>query len=82
MYKRQKVYTVINLCTIEDYFEEGEDVTMDALVAKGLVKKVEQYGLKVLGNGELTKKVTVKANKFTGSAKEKIEKIGGKAEVI
>lgn len=55
---------------------------MDALVAKGLVKKVEQYGLKVLGNGELTKKVTVKANKFTGSAKEKIEKIGGKAEVI
>ena len=78
----KKVYTVINLCTIEDYFEEGEDVTMDALVAKGLVKKVEQYGLKVLGNGELTKKVTVKANKFTGSAKEKIEKIGGKAEVI
>lgn len=78
----EKVYTVINLCTIEDYFEEGEDVTMDALVAKGLVKKVEQYGLKVLGNGELTKKVTVKANKFTGSAKEKIEKIGGKAEVI
>ena len=67
---------------MEKYFEEGEDVTMDALVAKGLVKKVEQYGLKVLGNGELTKKVTVKANKFTGSAKEKIEKIGGKAEVI
>lgn len=78
----KKIYTVVNLSVIEDYFEDGEEVTIDALVAKGLVKKVEQYGLKVLGNGELTKKVTVKANKFTGSAKEKIEKIGGKAEVI
>ena len=49
---------------------------------KNIISKVAPYGLKVLGNGNLTKKLTVKANKFSASAVEKIEAIGGKAEVI
>ncbi len=78
----KKAYTVINISLIEDNFNEGDEVSIEVLKEMGLVKKVEQYGLKVLGNGELTKKVTVKADKFTGAAKEKIEKIGGKVEVL
>ncbi len=78
----KKVYSVINIGMIEDNFNDGDEVTMEALKEKGLVKKIEQYGLKVLGNGELTKKVTVKACKFTAAAREKIEKIGGKVEVL
>ena len=62
-------------------FEDGAVVDIDALLAAGLVgKKLD--GLKVLGNGELEKKLTVKAEKFSKSAVEKIEKAGGKAEVI
>ena len=53
-----------------------------ALLNKGVISKIEPYGLKVLGDGELTKKLTVKAAKFTKSATEKIEKCGGKAEVL
>ncbi len=56
-------------------------ITPELLLERGIIKKVRD-GLKVLGNGELTKKLTVKATKFTGSAKEKIEAAGGKAEVI
>ena len=78
----KKIYSVINISLIEDNFNDGDEVSIEILKERGLVKKVEQYGLKVLGNGELTKKVTVKAAKFTGSAKEKIEKIGGKVEVL
>lgn len=78
----KKVYTTINVSLIEEYFNDGDEVSVEILKEKGLVKKIEQYGLKVLGNGELTKKVTVKANKFTEAAKEKIEKIGGKVEVL
>ena len=55
---------------------------IDELVASGIIKKVEAYGLKVLGNGTLEKKLTVKANKFSASAVEKIEALGGNAEVI
>lgn len=59
----------------------GTEVTSALLVEKKIIRK-ELDGLKVLGNGELTKKLTVKAVKFTGSAKEKIEAVGGTAEVI
>lgn len=62
-------------------FENGTEVTAALLVEKKIIRK-ELDGLKVLGNGELTKKLTVKAVKFTGSAKEKIEAVGGTAEVI
>ena len=78
----KKVYSVINISLIEENFNDGDEITVEVLKERGLVKKIEQYGLKVLGNGELTKKVTVKAHKFTGAAKEKIEKIGGKVEVL
>ena len=64
-----------------EVFENGTEVTSAMLVEKKIIRK-ELDGLKVLGNGELTKKLTVKAVKFTGSAKEKIEAVGGTAEVI
>jgi len=52
------------------------------LLGNGVLSKVESYGVKVLGKGELTKKLTVRANKFTKSAAEAIEKAGGKVEVL
>ena len=64
-----------------DLFEDGAVVGPQEMIDAGLIKK-ELDGVKILGNGELTKKLTVKAAKFTGSAKEKIEALGGKAEVI
>ena len=73
-------YAVIN---VEDLncFEAGSVVDTAALKAKGLINK-EYEGVKVLGNGELTKKLTVKADKFSSTAKEKIENVGGTTEVI
>lgn len=62
-------------------FDNGTEVTPALLLEKGVIKKVGD-GIKVLGNGELTKKLTVKSNSFSKSAIEKIEKVGGKAEVI
>ena len=62
-------------------FEEGTVVTVEELKKVGLVNK-ELDGVKVLGNGELSKKLTVKANKFSETAKEKIENVGGTIEVI
>ena len=62
-------------------FDEGAEVTAEALKEKGLIKKTDS-GLKVLGDGKLEKKLTVKANKFSKSAIEMIEQAGGKAEVI
>ena len=73
-------YETINVERL-DIFEDGTVVTPELLLQKGLIKKVRD-GVKVLGSGEVTRKLTVKANKFTGSAKEKIEAAGGKAEVI
>lgn len=64
-----------------DRFEDGTEVTAQTLVEAGIVKN-QQDGVKILGNGELTKKLTVKAAAFSASAKEKIEKAGGKAEVV
>lgn len=73
-------YAVINLSDLNK-FEDGAVVTPELLKEMGLVKK-QLDGIKVLGNGTLEKKLTVKATMFSKTAKEKIEKIGGKAEVI
>ena len=62
-------------------FEDGAEVTVEALMDKGIVNNPRD-GVKILGNGELTKKLTVKVNAFSKSAVEKIEAVGGKAEVI
>ena len=64
-----------------DKFEDGDIVTAEALLAKGILSKCE-YGYKVLGNGKVTKKVTVQAAAFSQAAKEAIEAAGGKAEVV
>lgn len=73
-------YAVVNLNAL-NAFEDGAVVDTDALLKAGVVKKAP-YGVKVLGNGELTKKLTVKAAAFSASAKEKIEAAGGAAEVM
>ena len=73
-------YAVINLSDL-DKFDDGAVVTPELLKEMGLIKK-QLDGVKVLGNGTLTKKLTVKANKFSDAALREIEKIGGKAEVI
>lgn len=73
-------YTVVNVADLEARFENGAVIDTDALIDAGLVTKVLD-GVKVLGNGEVTKSVTVKAAKFSESAKAKIESAGGKAEV-
>ncbi len=62
-------------------FEDGAEVTVETLVEKGIVKNPKD-GVKILGNGELTKKLDVKVNAFSKSAAEKIQAVGGKAEVI
>ena len=62
-------------------FEDGAEVTVETLMDKGIVNNPKD-GVKILGNGELTKKLTVKVNAFSKSAVEKIEAVGGKAEVI
>ena len=75
-----KPLEIINLTSL-DKFEDGDIVTAEALLAKGILSKCE-YGYKVLGNGKVTKKVTVQAAAFSQAAKEAIEAAGGKAEVI
>ena len=72
---------ITNIATLDKYFEDGATVTIDALIEKGIVKKTLD-GVKILGNGEISKKLTVQANAFSDSAKSKIEAAGGKAEVI
>ena len=79
-YNFRTVYATVNVGDLER-FEEGTTVTKELLIEAGLVKK-ELDGIKVLGNGELTKKLTVKADKFSSTAKEKIENVGGTTEVI
>lgn len=77
----KKDYSIVNVSDLEK-FDNGTVVTAELLLETGVLSKVEPYGLKVLGNGTLTKKLEVKANKFTKSAAEIIEKAGGKAEVL
>ncbi|MBO7164208.1 MAG: 50S ribosomal protein L15 [Treponema sp.] len=75
-YPFKKEFDIVNLCDIEAKYADGETVNKETLVAKGLVKNSAVL-VKVLGNGDLTKKVTVAVDKVSASAKEKIEKIGG-----
>ena len=70
----------INISALEK-FDNGADVTVDTLIESGIVKNPKD-GVKILGNGELTKKLNIKANAFSASAKEKIEALGGTCEVI
>ena len=76
-----KEYSCVNVGSLND-FKSGTIITAELLKEKGVLSKIEQYGLKVLGNGELKVALTVKAAAFTKQAKEKIEKAGGKAEVV
>jgi large subunit ribosomal protein L15 len=75
-----KPLEAVNVSALE-CFEDGAVVDAAALLASGVLSKC-QYGVKILGNGEITKKLTVKAAAFSESAKEKIEAAGGKAEVV
>ena len=76
-----KEYSIVNVKDLER-FEDGTVVNAELLLEVGVLSKVENYGLKVLGDGTLTKKLTVQAKKFTKSAAEIKEKAGGKAEVL
>lgn len=78
--KWRKEYETVNIQQL-NRFENGTVVTPELLIECGLVKQV-QDGIKILGNGDLEKNLTVQANKFTGAALEKIEAAGGKAQVI
>lgn len=77
----RKEFAVINLDRLNEHFEEGAEVSPETLVARGIVKKAAG-GLKVLGHGELDRKLLVKAHKFSAEALRKIEAAGGKAEVL
>ncbi len=76
-YPFKKVYKVINVSEINDKYNDGETVNLDTLVEKRVIKKSDKY-VKLLGDGELTKKLEVSLEKVSGSAKEKVEKAGGK----
>ena len=76
-----KEIAIVNVAALDKKFEDGATVDIAALKAAGLIKK-ELDGVKVLGNGEITKKLTGQVNAFSDSAKAKIEAAGGKAEVI
>ena len=78
--RNSKEIVAINIAALER-FENGSTVSVETLVEAGIVKNTRD-GVKILGNGELTKKLTVQANAFSAGAVEKIEALGGKAEVI
>lgn len=80
-YEFETRYSAINIDRL-NIFEDGTEVTPELLVERRVIRKMAKDGVKILGNGNLEKKLTVKANKFTKSAAEKIEAAGGKAEVI
>ena len=77
----RKEMAAVNLAKLEKTFADGAVVTIDALLESGLIKKTLD-GVKILGQGDLTKKLTVQANAFSENAKQKIEAAGGKAEVV
>lgn len=80
-YPFKKEYAVINLCDIEAKYNDGDTVNKETLVSKGLLKK--SAGLvKILGNGDFSKKLTVDVDKVSASAKDKIEKAGGTVTVV
>ena len=73
-------YSIVNVATLNDRFADGDTVNLETLMAAGVISKPLD-GLKVLGNGEITKNLTVEAAVFSASAKDKIEAAGGKTEV-
>ena len=78
--RNSKDIVAINMSALE-VFENDATITIEVMIEKGIIKNPKD-GVKILGNGELTKKLTVQANAFSAAAKEKIEALGGKAEVI
>jgi len=76
----KKVYAVVNLETLEEKFDSNDVVTPEVLLERGIIDRLYD-GVKILARGEITKPLVVKAHKFSKTAKEKIEKIGGRAEV-
>ncbi len=74
-------FATINLSDLNNFFKDGDVVTEEVLKERGIIKK-RLSGIKILGNGNLEKKLTIKANRFTTTAVSKIEEAGGKAEVI
>lgn len=76
----RKEYALVNVAAL-DHFDAGTEVTPDVLIANGLIKSVKD-GVKILGDGEITKAITVRAHKFSKSAEEKLKAAGGTAEVI
>lgn len=80
-YNFKKQYATVNVGDLEA-FDANSVITQELLYEQRVIGKIMPYGLKVLGDGELTKPLTIKAAKFTKSAVEKIEKVGGKTEVI
>ncbi|PHS34279.1 MAG: 50S ribosomal protein L15 [Alkaliphilus sp.] len=77
----RKIYNVINIETLNK-FDNNAEITAEFLKEQGVIKKIEKNGLKILGDGNLEKSLRIKATKFTKTAIEKIEAVGGKAEVI
>ena len=75
------VYAIVNVDTLDHNFQDGDIVNLEALLAKKIIRKSFD-GLKVLGDGELTKKLTVQATVFSAAAKEKITAAGGQAEEV
>jgi large subunit ribosomal protein L15 len=75
------VAAAVNIGDLDRHFQDGQDVTPESLKAKALLKKRFDV-VKILGNGELTKKLTVAAHRFSAAAKEKIEKAGGQVQVL
>jgi large subunit ribosomal protein L15 len=76
-----KEIAIVNIAALENTFEDGAVIDVEGLIKAGLVKK-SLDGVKILGNGDITKKLTVQVNAFSDTAKQKIEAAGGKAEVI
>ena len=76
-YPFKKVYKVVNIAELDEKYSDGEKVNLETLVEKRIIKKNDKF-VKLLGNGELTKKLEVALEKVSGSAKEKVEKAGGK----
>ncbi len=77
----RKIFTEVNV-ELLNRFENGTEITAEVLRAAGAISKIEKDGVKILGEGNLERALTVKVAKFTASAKEKIEKAGGKAELV
>jgi len=80
IFKRE--WAEVNLDRLEELFEAGANVTLEALVEHGLVRKSLRDSVAVLGKGDLSKSLTISAHRFSESAKKKIEAAGGKAEII